>query len=48
MPLTGVLSLAACFELVPDLVAQSLLVADQVAAFGLLALDHNLNLSRRP
>ena len=43
MPLTGVFSLAACFQLVPDLVAQRLLVADQVAALGLFALDHNLN-----
>ena len=41
--LDGNLGVGGLFQLVPDLVAQGLFVADQVAAFGLFALNDHLN-----
>ena len=41
--MTGDLIVRRLLELVPDLMTQSLLVADQVAALGLFTLDHNFN-----
>src|SRR5579871_362993 len=41
--LDGRLLVSGLLQLVPDLMAKRLLVADQVATFGLLAFNHNLN-----
>ena len=42
-PLTGSLVVGGLLQRVPHLVAQRLFVADQVAAFRLLALDHHVD-----